>query len=406
MMESQSNDKYKEIDALLRGLFHEVTLRELFDKRLHELKTNQTSIQKLLKIERRSINGVLDGTQRRADVKVYNKLASFLNISPEQVIQMHLAQVERNFVVASTPLNKKKFIRENFDATVLKKAGFIKDASNYIEIDNKIVSFFGFDQLFEYEKRSFNAFFSAGAITPSVRINTTRDFWLTAAKSLSAKLDNPYPYNRQKLIEYFPQIRWHSTNVGFGLVNVIKALYRLGITVLYQPPFSSLHLRGVTFPVNNKPTIVLTDHKGFYPTLWHCLIHELYHVLFDWEEIKNDGYLISEDSDESLTLEEREVDADDFARDYLFSAEKLEEIKPYMRDSGYISEVAKNNNVHPSFIYVYYAHDNAALDRKAWARARVQNPDVKKAVHRLENDWNNVLPIEEFAKKLKLEIYN
>jgi len=210
-------------------------------------------------------------------------------------------------------------------------------------------------------------------------------------------------YDRQELIKYFPQIRWQSTNVEFGLANVIKALFKIGITVIYQSPFSSLHLRGATFSANDQPCIVLTDYKGFYPTLWHCLIHELYHVLFDWEEIRKDIYHVSEDSSE--VLDKKEMEIDDFAREYLFSVNKMKEVKRFIRDHEYIAGVAKNNHVHPSIIYVYNAFDNSD-ERMIWARTKRLMPEIKKATQKVEIPWNKSVSIDEIAKKLKLEIYN
>lgn len=419
-MSKDKNGKYSEIDALLRQALKEETLREAFEKRLHELRTNQTAVQKLLNIERRTLNGILDGTQKRIDFDKLRQLAAFLKVPTEQLYQMHNTAMEQNFVPKDSPANKKKFIKEHFDLTVLKKAGFINSLDDFEEIENRIVSFFGLSQIFEYEKRSFDAAFSDPIAKSGTRVKennienirpkscteTTRDFWLTAAKKLATLLDNPYAYSRKSLIDYFPQIRWHSTNVQFGLLNVIKALFKLGITVIYQAPFSSLHLRGATFAVNNKPVIVLTDYKGFYPTLWHCLIHELYHVLFDWEDIKKNNFHLSEDVNELHKINGKETDADNFARDYMFSLKKLEEIKPYMQDGEYVQEVAQANNVHPSTIYVYYAFEYESADRKAWARARKKNADIKKAVFRFENHWDCPVPIDAFAKKLKLEIYN
>lgn len=408
-MDNKNDDKYSEIDSLLRLALKEESLREVFEKRLHELRTHQTAIERLLKIQRRTLNGILDGTQKRIDFDKLRQLAAFLNIPIEQVYQMHSVAMEENFVLKDSPATKKRFIKEHFDLTVLKKAGFINSLYDFEEIENKIVTFFGLSQIFEYEKRSFDAAFSdplAKSNRPKTCTEATRDFWLTSAKKLATLLDNPYTYNRQSLIEYFPQIRWHSTNVQFGLLNVIKALFKLGITVVYQSPFSSLHLRGATFAVNGKPVIVLTNYKGFYSTLWHCLIHELYHILFDWEDIKKNNFHLSEDANELHKINDKEIEADNFARDYMFSLRKLEEIKPYMQDEEYVQEVAQLNNVHPSTIYVYYAFEYESVDRKAWARAKKKNPDIKKAVFRFENHWDCPVPIESFAKKLKLEIYN
>ena len=407
-----NEDKHKQANDILNSLFKEPSLRELFERRLHALNINQTNVLKLLKMERKALLAIIDGKQRRTDYTNFEKLAIFLNISTEDLIVKHTALLEKKFEQKESPRDKKKFIREHFDLIAWKKAGFINDVTDDEEIENKMNSFYGFNSIFEYEKRAFNALFSAPIIqSKSVetieRIDLARDNWLTAGRQLSARLDNPYQYDREGLIKYFPQIRWYSTNVEFGLINVIKELFKLGITVIYQSPLSSLHLRGATIPVMGKPCILLTDHKGFYPTLWHGLVHELYHVLFDWMDIKsNDKPYLTEDTSQTFTITDNELDADNFARDYLLSRKKIEEVKLYLRDQDYVEEFAKNNNVHSSFIYTYYAYDYNKTDRMAWARAKKQTPPIALAVYRLENSFNKPIPIDDFAKKLRLEIYN
>lgn len=406
-----NEDKYKQANDLLNNLFKEPDLRELFERRLHDLNLNQANALKMLKMERKALLGIIDGKQRRTDYTNFEKLAALLNIPTEELIQKHTALLEKNFEQKESSRDKKRFLREHFDLAAFKKAGFINDVTDEKEIETKLNRFYGFDSIFEYEKRSFNVLFSSPTIEYASetieKIGLARDNWLTAGRQLVVRLDNPYQYDRNALIKYFPQIRWYSTNVEFGLINVIKALFKLGITVIYQSPLSSLHLRGATIPIMGKPCILITDHKGFYPTLWHALVHELYHVLFDWIDIKaNDRPQLTEDIYQVYTITDNELDADNFAREYLFSRKKTEEIRLYLKDQEYVEEIAKNNDVHPSFIYTYYAFDYDKVDRMAWARAKRQTPPVKRAVYRLENPLDKPMSIHEFAKKLRLEIYN
>jgi hypothetical protein len=401
---SDNENKYDEINALLSGILRQTNLREMFDKRLYELNISQYAAEKIMNIAHRTLDGILDGTQKRPNFINIQKIGVFLNISTDKVFEAHQSMLDKNSEEDDTALNKKRFIRENFDLPSLKKAGFINNIMNFEEIEKRIVSFFGFTSIFDYKKRSFDSAFSAGAFMP--KNSATRDFWLTSAKNIATKIDNPYYFDRQALITYFPQIRWQSTNVELGLVYVVKELFKLGVTVIYQAPLASLHLRGATFSVNEKPCIVLTDYKGFYPTLWQCLIHELYHVLFDWEEIKTNSYHLSEDGEALLTVDEKEMEANDFARKYLFSQEKMAQIQPYMRMEKYIDEIAKSNNIHPSIIHAYYAFDNNKTDRLAWMRAKRYMPEIKKAIYHFGSSWSEAKPIDEVVKKIKIEIYN
>jgi len=402
------SDKYTEIDALLNNIFKEANLREMFEKRRYELNLSQTAVEKLIGVGHRSLNGLLDVTQKRIDYLTLSRVAAFLNLPVEELIEIHLSLLEKKFSNEDTTSNKKKFIRENFDLAILRKAGFIDTISDFDRIEKKITSYLGLQSIFDYKKISFSTAFWAGtaSIKNPIKTSITRNFWLTSAKNFLEKLDNPYPYNREDLIKFFPQIRWHSTNVEFGLFHIVKALFKLGITVIFKPRLSTLYLRGVTFSVNNKPCIVLTDYKGFYPTLWHCLIHELYHVLFDWDEINANKYLISEGNEDSIVLDEREVEADDFARKYLFSEEKMQDIEPYLRNEKIVREVAEENNIHPSIIYIYNAFDKSKIDRLVWMRAKRYMPDIRKATYKIEIPWDEKRPLDEIVRQKKVEIYN
>jgi HTH-type transcriptional regulator/antitoxin HigA len=397
-------------DDLMGSLFNpkefdrKEDLKEIFETRLQELDIPATSVLDILNIQHRTLYGILNGTQKTVDFTSIIKIADFLQRPKEEIVKLYLDALENNFSIKSVIAPQKiKFIKENFDLAVLKKAGFINNINDYSEIESKINTYFGLASILDYTRPPMDVAFSAGIIKPKNELS--RSTWIKSALETFTGINNSYDYQKQSLIDFFPSIRWHSINVELGLINIIKALYKIGITVIYQSPLPSLHLRGATFAVNNKPCIVLTDYKGFYPTLWFALIHELFHVLFDWDEILSNSYHISDENSEQLTIREREEEANNFARKYLFSVEKANKIGPYLNDSIYVKEFALNNHVHESFIYVFNAYDSN--NRMAWARAREKNPEkVKDLIKTIENPWNNSRPISTFVNSMKNKFYN
>ena len=398
------------VDELLRGLFNEdasdsnVTLRSLFDKRVDELNITPTTATDIADIQYRTLNGILDGTQRKIDFTNIIKLSDFLQIPVEKCAKLYLASLEKNFP-QEKPISRDKidFIRSHFDLADLKKSGFIKSITNFSEIERKITDFFGLNSIFEYRMPLQEAAFSAGYITPK---NTfSRSMWINAAKDVFKAINNPYEYDREALITYFPEIRWHSMSVDMGLNNVIRSLYKIGITVIYLPPFSSLHLRGATFSENGKPCIALTDYKGFYATIWFALIHELHHVLFDWPEIKSGNYHVSDPNSDLMPVKEKEAEADHFAREYIFSKEKSKTIRPNLSNQDYVNRFAKLNHVHPSIIYTFDAYDRGSTNRSAWARAKVMNPDESIWKGTLDYDWSNISSAKKLVETSRLKLY-
>lgn len=99
------------------------------------------------------------------------------------------------------------------------------------------------------------------------------------------------------------------------MLSVARALYKIGITVIFQPSIQKLQIKGATFACNGKPCIVLSDLNKRYPTLWFVLLHELYHVLYDFDEISERNYHVSEEDSSDLFLLD-EISPDEFARDF------------------------------------------------------------------------------------------
>lgn len=399
------NQKDRFISDLLNSALKPESLKELFEMKLTQLEISPTAALEILGISYRTLKGILEGTQKTFDHTSLIKIASLLQEPREKIVKLYLDSLESNYPTqfATTP-EKIKFIKENFDLAILKKDKFIDNLTDFNHIEQRIISRLGLRSIFEYRKPPMDVAFCSGHYQPKNEL--TRSFWIAAAKTCFEEIDNPHEYDRQALLDYFPQIRWHSTDVQHGLTSVIKSLYKLGVTVIYQPPLHTLQLRGATFAVNDKPCVVLTNYVGFYATLWFALIHEILHVIFDWEEIKIDKYHLTDDGTENLAVKEKEEETNKYARKYLFSVEKTNAVRPFMNDANYVRDFATNNHVHPSIVYVFNAFDVGDKDRMAWARARRHSPNVMESVGNIDLPWEDKNPIDSIIKKRKLQIYN
>ncbi len=409
-----NSDKHDSDDILKRLLEPESSrvnesLQELFDQRLNSLEIPKTTALKIMGMSVRTLDGILTGEQKVLDYTQLIKLSNFLGIELDEVARLYLSMLKESYVLGTNISRKSElvdFLNSKFNLAELRKVGIIDSLTNYDEITKSINSYFGLKDIFDYEEPKLNVVFSSGK---KAKKNCSMENWIYIAKKMCVELRNPNKFSREKLIEYFPMIRSYSMDVSQGMINVISHLFQLGITVVFVPKFPSLHLRGATFEVNNKPCIALTDYKGFYPSIWFGLIHELYHVLFDWEEIRSTNYHISEGPKQEFDQgSKNEVEADEFARKYLFSREKMREIEDYINNHEYVREYAIVNHVDPSFIYVFNAYDSLSADKRAWGRAYKRNPKIlfNTLKSKLENDQKNSIQFEDHIKYLRNRIYN
>ncbi|KAA9341151.1 ImmA/IrrE family metallo-endopeptidase [Larkinella humicola] len=394
-----------DIDAYLDRLLNsdKPTLQRLFDKKLMDVGLTPTAANKLMQMQSRTLKGILNGTQQLVDVRNLLKLASFLQIPLEEVIELFLKSLEKNFPTVGVNSEEIRFIKENFNLAVLRKAGLINNISDFNHIKKRICARLGLKSIFEYRKPNIDIAFSSGLF--KAENDLTRAFWISAAQATLSVIDNPFPYDREGLIKAFPKLRWFSMNIERGLIEVAKILFELGITVIYQAPMQTLQLRGATFNHSGKPCIVLTNYHGFYGTLWHALIHELYHVLFDWDEIKAHKYHLTDDSNEQLSVQEREKEANEFARTYLFSKEKMDVISPFLHDVDFVADYAADNHIEKSIIYVLHAFETQATNRNAWPRAKRYSPDIKDCKLPLNMSWEDETRVEVAVPKLAVETY-
>jgi HTH-type transcriptional regulator / antitoxin HigA len=395
-----SEDNLDDIDisALMRSSDDNVkqSLKVLFELKLAELNIKQTQALDAMQIESRALNALLTGGSSRVDLLSLLKLASFLDVSQTEAVNLYLNSLAVMNEEKINDLEKRKFILKNFNVTELKKEGIINSTADFDRIENDLVNIFNYNSIFDYRREVLNPAYSSSKLHSE---NQMCDYWIEYSRQIFRKIHNTCVYDRKALIEYFPTIRWHSMNVKQGIWEVIRGLYRIGITIIYLPKFKSLHIRGATFAVNKKPCIVLTDYRGFYPTLWFALLHELHHVLFEWDDILVNSHHISDKADLYTKTEIEDV-ADKFAKDYLFSDEKMKEILPHINNQIYIRQYAKQNHVHESIPYAFLA-----FEKNNWALAQKFMPDISECLD-VVKDVSFKMAASEIAKFYTSNIYN
>ena len=378
-----------------------ITLKYLFDKRLKELGISPNQAEKLLNIERKSLIGILDGTAKRVDVVNVLKLGNFLNLNPESFLQIYVTELPKEMIGELEKARKSNFIISHFDVSNIKKANFLNSKSDFKQIESRITKFFNLESIFQYEE---NKVFSVFSRTKRSSNNTMREFWVKSAYVHFIGINNPHEFDREALVELIPKIRPYTMNVEKGLLTVTRALYNVGVTVLYQPYLPTVQVRGATFIVNDKPCIVLTDLNKNYPTMWFALMHELHHVLYDLETIARVTYHITGESDLMLMNEDK---ADEFSREYLFSKERSKYIAPFINNEMIVRQYAVESQVHPSIIYNFYNYDQTSSgNANAWSMYKQYFPNVKQAIQMINSNPWELESIQDSIRIIKDTVFN
>lgn len=379
-----------------------LSLKDIFDLRLKELDLSQRQVEDLLDIEYKSLMMILNRTGKRVDILNIMKLSQFLGMTTDEMLKVYTSnEMQSDAIGKIEQARKHSFIATHFDLTALKKCGFISSKADVASAEKRIVNFFGLKDIYEYENFKY---FPAFSRTKNKSNNPMRTFWINSACYQFETINNPYEYDRSSLVDLMPKIRPYTRKEKDGLMTVIRALYKVGVTVIYQPHLINVQVRGAALVLKNKPCIVLTDVYKNYPTLWFALLHELYHILYDYDELSKQTYHLSSDEPDLLLSED---DANKFAREYLFPHENMQYILPFINDDFLIRDYANELQLHPSIIYIFYSHDRkTAGDKFAWIKKQGQEfPKVSDAVKSINvNIWDGET-IEEGVKQLKETVF-
>ena len=372
-MAVESNDDFgkRVLDKILTDALtsnERPSLRDLYEKKLKEVGLSSRMMRTLLGIEQYALDSILDGTAELPDALKMLKLADFLEIEAGEIMELFVRNSTPAQVAKLNQARQASFIVKAFDLKQLKKHGVIDQLTDFNKIEERLCGFLGLAKIEDYRDRlNQSLLYSRTRRAPN---NKMLDFWTKSAFQYFTALANPHEYDREALKDILPKIKPYTRDTVDGLLTVVKALYNVGVTVIYQPSLTGIQVRGATMRVNDKPCVVLSGYRS-YATVWFTLLHELYHVLFDFDSILS--YHLTGEPDLFLMNEEQ---ADEFAADYLLPPERMSFIKPFIYDQMIVERTAREIQVHPSIIYGQYQYRMArAGDESVWSKFTKYMPD-------------------------------
>lgn len=369
-----------------------LSIEELFLRKQERVGLSKTKIAKMLDMDVATLDKIIRGNYTGASVLNTLKVAIFIGVSMNDFLNANADTLQSKDVSEICHVRDTAVLCEYFSIDTLNKIGFFTD-NNYVQ---RINDFFGFKQIKEYAD-IVSVLTKAYSMTRRSYDQKMRDFWTISAYAQFKNIDNPNMYDRDRLMDIMPKIRPCSQDVETGLYHVARALYSVGVTMIYQPSLPKMQVRGATMEYNGKPCIVISDLNKRYPTLWFSLFHELYHVLFDFDDIVlNKVHLSSDEGDLFLTDENA---ADKFAHDFILSPTKLQFIKPYVHAPLMIKKYAQKWGVHSSLIYALIAYDT-----NNWAEYSALIPRSEKATERVNTNPFEVETIREVAETYKQKL--
>ena len=334
--------------------YKDISLRKELKTFLQSNGITVSALAEQLSIDRRSLEKYMS---EGGDLKFAQavKLMQVLDIEPAKFIQAFKNDLEGTLEEISDESTELSYLYTKFDIPSLKEIGLIKKRAKIDDIKKQMCSFFNFQSIYEYDTFAMlpEALFSRSSrYIKEQKSARMTEFWLKCLYFSFKKINNPYPFDRELLEEFVKHIYEYTTDEVHGYEKVIFVLYRLGVTVLTQPYVTGTGKFGATMIIDGKPCVVITDMNKKYHKLWLSLLHELCHIINDFDMLQKIAYHITSTEKPDIFLNEQT--ADTFALNMLIKQSDREELHKIIQLNHLVITAAKTIHVHPSIIYGVY----------------------------------------------------
>ncbi len=387
-----------DINLLLHNITNDIEnydLLVLFNTKLEETNLSKTAVSKLLNIDLRVLNEILEKKGTPSLICVL-KLAHFLEIDNLNDILPSIFKGSVENVRDIETSKNATIISKYFDIKRLYNIGFFQKLDDTEYIVNRVISYFSYDSLYDYTTKL------AMPLLSKTKLKFTDKmlkFWVQSAYRSFETISNPNEYNREALKDIIIKIRPYTQDAENGLFYVCKALYAVGVTVIVQSHLTTTQVRGGTFLVKDKPCIVLTDLNKRYTTIWETLIHELYHVLNDLETIENFGYHLSGGINDIALIEEKAIE---FAREFFCGYDEYLYIKQHINNPFIVERYAKKLEIEKSFIYSSFRQfQKLEYNKNYYSAFNEFFPNYLSAIRRLKPITWQEQSLTEVSKEIK-----
>ena len=330
----------------------DLTLREMLNRFLSDNDMPISAISDELGIHRDTLSKFLSG----GDLKFMQavRLMKLLGLSEGEFVSAYSKGMRKDEEYELERLERVSFIAKRFDIPALKAIGIIRRKSKVEDYERQICDFLGLSSIYEYDDTSLMpALFSKSRRrVAEERESKMTEFWLKCAIRTFLRIGNPHDYDRELLLKLIGRTSEFTRDEVNGYYRFVLVLFQLGITVLTQSYTTGTKAHGGVIILDGKPCIVVTDMGKKYHKLWISLLHELYHVVNDYDMLESMKYHYSVPDEPDLLLNEQK--ADQFALDVLVHPSIQGKLCKAVNFPIRAEALARELGVSPSILYGVY----------------------------------------------------
>lgn len=349
-----------------KSIINTISLRKELGVFMENTGMTKTKVAQLLGLPSyKHVTSIIEG-EEDITLKSAIAIANLIGISEQQLLASAYKELKGENGLDLDGLKYASFLYSNFDCKALKTLKLFGSNDTDEQMCNRLAEYFGYHSIFEYKvpiSPKFALFSKRKISAREKREQLMMNFWLTTAQRSFIEMNNPNEYDRELLKDFvLKRIKQYTNDIDSGFSIAIYVLYQLGVSVIVQDYITGTHAYGVSLIVNGKPCIVLTALGGHYYKLWTTLLHELYHILNDWDYLQQVGCMISDDSQGELFVSES--DADRFAYNCLIPQSLYSKLELIIDSKIKVNLLAQKLGIHPTIVYGIYLEQEENKEKK------------------------------------------
>ena len=326
----------------IKRVFHpSFYLKEFLD----ELEMSQDEFAKRLGISGKQISLILS-QQASITADIAYRLSQMLGTSSE--IWLNLQSKYDAYLVQLNALEKfeeEKQIFKMIDKKFLLQLNIIENDDDIETAIGKLRNISLVSSLSLLAKKDIFSFYRTSIIKEETTQNIVcKNLWVSLATSL-AKKEETSPFDENKIIDNIDKFRNMTLeSPEFFYPKLKEILNECGVSLIIIPSLKNSNINGVVKWLDSNKVMMALNTRGAYnDKFWFSFFHELKHVLQ-----KTKRKMIIGETEDNVSEEKLEIEADEIAKNTLISSEKLKELTNYTEYS--IRQFAKKINIHPGIV--------------------------------------------------------
>ncbi|MBC7553882.1 MAG: helix-turn-helix transcriptional regulator, partial [Taibaiella sp.] len=128
-----------------------INLKELLDKKMLEYDLSKTKVISLLDIDKNTFNDIINGNAKQPTLINVIKIAEFLEVDHNKIINTIISNQNSENIGSIEKARNASFIAKNFDIKKLTKIGFFQESDGIDFLINRVLGFFDYNSIYEYE---------------------------------------------------------------------------------------------------------------------------------------------------------------------------------------------------------------------------------------------------------------